>query len=95
MPLHSFSKSLHVWSRVKSKHVTKVFNCGVQVDEGERVIITSNKYFKDLEKLLSKTPKRVVANYMLWRAARASINFSNKAIFVHQIIFFTRNKNLI
>ena len=45
------------------------------------MIITSNKYFKDLEKLLSKTPKRVVANYMLWRAARASINFSNKAIF--------------
>ena len=35
-------------------------------------------YFKNLTQILAAEPKRNVANYMLWRAARASIGFLNK-----------------
>ena len=51
----------------------------LQVDQDERVIVTAPAYFQKLTELLQNEPKRTVANYMMWRAARASINFSNKA----------------
>ena len=35
-------------------------------------------YLRNLTTLLAEEPKRNVANYMMWRAARASIGFMNK-----------------
>ena len=36
-------------------------------------------YLKNLTDILATEPKRNIANYMLWRATRASIGFMNKA----------------
>ena len=50
----------------------------VQVDDNERVVVSTPSYFKNFTTILATEPKRNVANYMLWRAARASIGFLNK-----------------
>merc|ERR1740129_386284 len=47
----------------------------LQVDENERVIVDEPGYFQNLTKLLEKTEKRTIANYMMWRVARASLGY--------------------
>lgn len=42
-------------------------------------MVNTPGYLKNLTDILSTEPKRNVANYMLWRAARASIGFLNKS----------------
>lgn len=51
----------------------------IQVDGDERVVVNTPGYLKNLTEILKVEPKRNVANYMMWRAARASIGFMNKA----------------
>lgn len=46
----------------------------------ERVVVSTPQYLRNLTTILGETPKKDVANYMLWRAARASIGFLNKEI---------------
>jgi len=50
----------------------------MQVDDDERVIVTVPTFFQNLTKVLATEPKKNIANYMMWRAARASIGFLNK-----------------
>ena len=50
-----------------------------QVDSSERVVVNTPGYLLNLTKILETEPKRNVANYMLWRAARSSMSFLNKA----------------
>ncbi|XP_064642955.1 neprilysin-1-like isoform X2 [Lineus longissimus] len=38
-----------------------------ELDENEKVVLFALKYFKKLGKLLKSTPKRTLANYLLWR----------------------------
>jgi hypothetical protein len=42
------------------------------------VVLNTPGYLRNLTTLLAAEPKRNVANYMLWRAARASIGFMTK-----------------
>ena len=49
-----------------------------QVTDDERVVLNTPGYLRNLTTLLDAEPKKNVANYMLWRAARASIGFMNK-----------------
>jgi len=51
----------------------------VQVEETERVILDEPGYLVNLTKLLPKTEKRTIANYMFWRAARASLGYFTEA----------------
>ena len=41
-------------------------------------MVNTPGYLRNLSVILSEEPKRNVANYMLWRAARASVGFLNK-----------------
>ena len=41
-------------------------------------MVNTPGYLQNLTELLANEPKRNVANYMLWRAARATIGFLNK-----------------
>ena len=50
----------------------------MQVDSNERVVVSTPGYLKNFTTILASEPKRNIANYMLWRAARASIGFLNK-----------------
>ncbi len=51
----------------------------MQIDENERIVVNTPGYLKNLTEILAREPKSNVANYMLWRATRASIGFMNKA----------------
>jgi len=51
----------------------------IQVSEDERVIVDEPGYLTNLTRLLPTVSKRVVANYMFWRAARASLGYFTQA----------------
>lgn len=52
----------------------------IQVPDSERVVVSTPGYLRNLTELLRTEPKRNVANYMMWRAARASVGFLNGEI---------------
>jgi len=47
----------------------------VQVEESEIIIVDVPSYIKNLSGLLKDTPARVQANYLMWRAASASMAY--------------------
>ena len=63
----------------------------LQVKPSERVVVSTPGYLKNLTKILADEPKRNVANYMLWRATRASLGkrsilHKEKAALIHSLI---------
>ncbi|XP_031781394.1 neprilysin-2 [Nasonia vitripennis] len=53
-----------------------VFNpSGVIIDETEVVIIEDLEYITKLEKLIEITPKRVIANYLVWKVVQSSLGY--------------------
>merc|ERR1711884_306626 len=50
----------------------------IQVTEDEIIIVDVPSYIQKFSQFIQKTPARVQANYMLWRAAAASLKFSQK-----------------
>jgi predicted metalloendopeptidase len=73
-PASQFSSSAYV--RIKQK-LTTLF-CSLQVDSSERVVVNTPTYLGNLTEILRNESNRNIANYMLWRATRASIGFLNK-----------------
>lgn len=47
--------------------------------ENERVIVDVPDYFPKLVKLLAETPRRTLANYLMWRVSAASVSYLNEA----------------
>ncbi len=45
----------------------------------ERVIVVNPAYFANLSALIVDTPKRTLANYVLWRAVQSSLTYLNEA----------------
>lgn len=60
-----------------------------QVDEEEVVIVSVPNYITSLEKLLATTPKRVQANYVMWRAAASSVSYLTDEIRKRQLQYST------
>lgn len=60
-----------------------------QVDEDEVVIVSVPNYITSLEKLLATTPKRVQANYVMWRAAASSVSYLTDEIRKRQLQYST------
>ena len=50
----------------------------LQVDGNEDIIVTEPEFFKKLNQLLANEPKRNLANYLVWRAVKSSLNYLNK-----------------
>jgi len=51
----------------------------VQVSGEEIIIVDVPNYITNFSQLIQKTPKRVQANYLMWRAAAASMAYMNEA----------------
>ena len=51
----------------------------VQVEESETIIVDVPSYITDLSKLLQVTTARTQANYLMWRAAAASMSYLTEA----------------
>lgn len=59
------------------------------VTEDEMVIINVPSYITDLERLLEQTPKRVQANYVMWRAAARSVSYLTEELRKRQLAYST------
>ncbi|XP_043285771.1 neprilysin-2-like [Venturia canescens] len=47
------------------------------VEEDEVILVSAPSYVEKLEKLLAKTPKRVLANYLMWRVMQPFVDHLN------------------
>lgn len=62
---------------------------GLDVDENERIVVSVPSYFEQLGPLLEITPKRVVANYMMWRITAFSSFFLTEELRKRQLVYST------
>ncbi|CAH4038346.1 neprilysin-2 isoform X2 [Pieris brassicae] len=70
-------------------YVNKLLAPHVQVSLDEIAIVNVPKYLTDLEILLEKTPKRVQANYVMWRVAGASVSYLTEELRRRQLAYVT------
>lgn len=49
------------------EYITNLLPRGLQIDDNEQIVVSAPAYFEHLGKLLERTPKRTIANYMMWR----------------------------
>lgn len=63
------------WLDYAKKHITNV-----TITKEEVVMVMSPTYFKNLENVLRLTPKRVLANYMMWHTVSSVVSFLPKHI---------------
>ncbi|CAI6351505.1 unnamed protein product [Macrosiphum euphorbiae] len=65
--------------------LNKMLNQFIRQDD--IISVTSLKYFSGLELLLSKTPKRVQANYVIWRYVVDSLSYLTEELRKRQIMY--------
>ncbi|XP_059488680.1 neprilysin-2 isoform X2 [Neocloeon triangulifer] len=71
------------------EYFNKILPPSVQVKTDEVVVINVPSYVAELEKLVSNTPKRVQANYVLWRAAAALVSYLTEEVRKRQLKYYT------
>ena len=62
------------------EYFNAILEPNVAVDEDEIVIVEVPSFFTKFEMLMVQTPKRVQANYVMWRATAASVSYLNDEI---------------
>ncbi|CAL4072125.1 unnamed protein product, partial [Meganyctiphanes norvegica] len=50
------------------------------IDEHEPIVIYSPEYLKKFGNLVTETPKRVIANYLMWRASKDSTEYLSESV---------------
>ncbi|OWR48508.1 zinc metalloprotease [Danaus plexippus plexippus] len=70
-------------------YINRLLSPHVQVGLDEVTIVNVPKYITDLEDLLEKTPKRVQANYVMWRVAGASVSYLTEDLRRRQLAYVT------
>ncbi|XP_008194096.1 neprilysin-2 isoform X2 [Tribolium castaneum] len=60
-----------------------------QITHDEIVVVSVPKYLTDFEALISRTPKRVQANYVMWRAAASSVSYLTEDLRKRQLEYTT------
>ncbi|XP_031344609.1 neprilysin-2-like isoform X1 [Photinus pyralis] len=61
----------------------------IKIKNTDMVIISVPSYITELEKLLSNTPKRIQANYVMWRAAASSVSYLTEQLRQRQLRYST------
>ncbi|GJQ69914.1 Nep2 [Trypoxylus dichotomus] len=59
------------------------------IDNDEVIIVSVPKYLTDFEALMSVTPKRIQANYLLWRAVASSVSYLTEELRNRQLQYHT------
>lgn len=62
---------------------------GLQVTEDEVINLSVPSFFEDLGKLLERTNKRAIANYMMWRIHAFSVAFLSEEFRKRQLQYAT------
>ncbi|KAI5709268.1 hypothetical protein M8J76_014310 [Diaphorina citri] len=72
-----------------TEYINTILSPNAQLKYDETIIVSEPKYIYDLEKLLSTTPKRTMANYVMWRVTAASVSYLTEAIRARQLAYST------
>ncbi|CAH1724670.1 neprilysin-2 [Aphis gossypii] len=70
------------------EYLNKLLN-PLTIRQDDIIIVNSPKYLSDLEAVLSNTPKRIQANYVIWRAAAASVSYLTEEMRKRQLEYST------
>ncbi|KAK7071727.1 NEDD8 protease nep2 [Halocaridina rubra] len=57
------------------EYINTVLSPFFEVNVKENVVVSSKEFIKNLGQLVNRTPKRVIANYMMWRVTAASVGY--------------------
>lgn len=68
-------------------YINKLLPKDTQISQTEIVINSVPSYITELEKLLASTPKRTLANYVMWRAAGASVSYLTEELRNRQLTY--------
>ncbi|XP_047040451.1 neprilysin-2 isoform X1 [Helicoverpa zea] len=71
------------------EYINRLLAPHVTIGMDEITIVSVPKYISDLEVLLEKTPKRVQANYVMWRVAGASVSYLTDSLRRRQLAYVT------
>ncbi|XP_055296722.1 neprilysin-2-like [Sitodiplosis mosellana] len=71
------------------KYINALLPSPLSVDENEVIVINVPSYFNSLGQLLQDTPKRIIANYMMWRVTKFSSLFLTNEIRKRQLVYNT------
>lgn len=70
-------------------YINTLLPTGLAVDENEIIVVSVPTFFESLGTLLEQTPKRVVANYLMWRMYAFSSFFLTENLRDRQLIYST------
>lgn len=71
------------------EYISNILPEKIVIDEHEPVIVEVPSFITELEKILEQTPKRTVANYMLWRAAASVVSYLPEKYRARQLEYYT------
>lgn len=72
-----------------TEYFRKLLPTTIDIKPDEVAIVNVPSYISNLEAILSTTPKRVQANYLLWRAAAASVSYLTENLRKRQLDYAT------
>ncbi|XP_030765452.1 neprilysin-2 isoform X1 [Sitophilus oryzae] len=72
-----------------AEYINTLLAPDTQVGHHEIIVVSVPKYISDFEALIARTPKRVQANYVMWRAAASSVSYLNDALRKRQLDYTT------
>lgn len=71
------------------EYINALLPKGLNVDENEVIIVSVPSFFDALGPLLENTPKRTIANYMMWRITVFSSFFLTEELRKRQLVYST------
>ncbi|CAH1980231.1 unnamed protein product [Acanthoscelides obtectus] len=71
------------------EYMNKLLAPDTQVSHDEVVVVSVPSYIRDFEALISRTPKRIQANYVMWRAASSSVSYLTEELRKRQLEYTT------
>lgn len=70
-------------------YINAILPAPLSIDENEIIVIGAQSYFDNLDTLLRNTPKRAVANYMMWRVVSFSTFYMTEELRERQLVYDT------
>ncbi|KAL1513422.1 hypothetical protein ABEB36_002838 [Hypothenemus hampei] len=71
------------------EYINTLLSPDIRVTEDEIIVVSIPKYITDFEALIARTPKRVQANYVMWRAAASSVSYLSEELRKRQLEYST------
>lgn len=69
------------------EYINAVLPSPLSVDENEVIVVKEPTYFDKLRLLLEDTSNRVIANYLMWRAAAYSSQYLTDELRERQLVY--------